>query len=342
MPISLQGTLFPAIVEWSNGRFVSSLSPTAPLVVSLGVGTDSVAMLIEMKRRGVRPDAIVVALVGRDGYGNEHRRFYSYLPVIENWCIENGFPAVTYVSYSLKKKAKHFHYVSLAGACLSNRTLPSLAFRMNHSCSLKFKGSLIDAWVTRTFGATPCLRALGYDAMEVGRANRMTKKTKSKGVRFAKPKVSRKHPRANDLYVHPLQLWGITRADCIATISQEGLPQPGKSSCIFCPSLKPHELRELFPDELWRIVIIEAHAQIKLKKIKGLWGHQGSMTDFIRQEGLLPNELIDVVWNKLVADQRPSVMEDNPDATADEVLFNESYYWAERCGEHRLPVVLEV
>lgn len=34
-------------------------------------------MLVELRRLNLVPDAIITALVGRAGYGNEQRRFYS-------------------------------------------------------------------------------------------------------------------------------------------------------------------------------------------------------------------------------------------------------------------------
>ena len=105
----------------------------APIIVSNGVGVDSVALLVELHRLNVVPDAIVTALVGRDGYGNEHRRFYTYLPILEAWLAEVGFPPIQYVWYEMKRPAKHFPYWSLAGNCLANRTLPSIEPRRGYS-----------------------------------------------------------------------------------------------------------------------------------------------------------------------------------------------------------------
>lgn len=67
-----QLSLFPPEVTLVNGRIHGPLHPDAPIIVSNGVGVDSVALLIELHRQGIRPDAILTALVGRDWYGNEH------------------------------------------------------------------------------------------------------------------------------------------------------------------------------------------------------------------------------------------------------------------------------
>jgi hypothetical protein len=59
-----------------------------PLIVSYGAGRDSTALLIEMHRRGMRPDAIVFANVG-----SEKRASYDFIPVFHQWLLDHGFPA---------------------------------------------------------------------------------------------------------------------------------------------------------------------------------------------------------------------------------------------------------
>ncbi len=109
-PAVHQLSLFPPDVTLTDGRICGPLPANAP---------------------------IVTALVGRDWYGNEHGRFYDYLPFLEGWLADVGFPPITYVWYEMQRRAKHFTYWSLAGNCLANRTLPSISFRRSHSCSLK-------------------------------------------------------------------------------------------------------------------------------------------------------------------------------------------------------------
>ena len=72
---------------------------------------------------------------------------------------------------------------------------------------------------------------------------------------------------------YPLMEWGWTRDDCIRQIEAAGLPQPGKSSCFFCPSMKPDEitaLREQHPDLFRRALALEDNARQNLKTVKGL------------------------------------------------------------------------
>lgn len=337
-----QLNLFPPEITVQHGRICGPLPEDAPVIVSNGVGVDSVAMLAELRRLNIIPDAIVTALVGREGFGNEHRRFYQYLPILEQWLSDIGFPALTFVWYEMKRSAKHFPYWSLAGNCLANRTLPSISFRRNHSCSLKFKGAEIDRWVTAQYGERPlrqaqcrlCYRLVGYDLSEGYRAARFSTKTKGNG------------PRSRDVYVYPLQLLGLDRVGCEAVITAAGLPSPGLSSCVFCAAMHPDEIDALHPEELWLIVILEAHAQINLKKIRGLWGHGERMTEYILRRGLLPAALVAEVWAKWSALERPPELRDNPKAAcperpnevgacrrvADMVLFAEVRRLAALCG----------
>lgn len=310
--------LFPPAITLTDGRICGPLSPDAPIVVSNGVGIDSVALLLELRRLDLTPSAIVTALVGRDEYGNEHRRFYQYLPVLEQWLATAGFPPITYVWYEMKRPAKHFPYASLAGNCLANRTLPSISFRRHHSCSLKFKGERIDRWVTEQYGDRPCYRLVGYDLDEERRTARFSAQSPATGS------------RSRDVYVHPLQLLGLDRADCEQIIAAAGLPSPGLSSCVFCASMRPEEVDELNLDELWLIVILEAHAQVNLHTIRGLWGHGERITEYIIRRGLLPEPLVNKVWVKWSAPERPAEMVEG--SRADEVLFAEVRRLTDLCG----------
>jgi hypothetical protein len=69
----------------------------------------------------------------------------------------------------------------------------------------------------------------------------------------------------------PLMVWGMDLAACIHTIKSAGLPVPPKSSCYFCPSMKPQEVRELSPLERGLIILQELSAEPYNTKIHGLW-----------------------------------------------------------------------
>ena len=97
--------------------------------------------------------------------------------------------------------------------------------------------------------------------------------------------------------------------------------------------MHPEEVDELRPEELWLIVILEAHAQVNLKEIRGLWGHGERMTEYIIRRGLLPTALVEAVWAKWSAPERPSELRDHSEAVADTVLFNEVQKLAALCRQ---------
>ena len=79
-----------------------------------------------------------------------------------------------------------------------------------------------------------------------------------------------------------------------------------KSACFFCTAARPAEIRALPAEQLRQIVLIEARARPRLRHVEGLWRtavkgargaepRPGSMTAFIRQEGLLDAEEIEAI-----------------------------------------------
>lgn len=243
----------------------------APLVVSCGIGVDSVAMLVGLWRRGIRPDLILFA-----DPGSEWPETYLYVLVLAAWLAEVGFPPLTIV----RRDQGRTSYTTLEGNCLVNRTLPSMAFGYG-GCSQKWKREPMDKLVGRWLPALRALRAgvktqraIGYDA-------------DPKDCRRGNIKdCARYH------YVYFLREWGWDRDRCEAEIIAAGLPLPRKSACFFCPAMKAWELRDLVrlhPGLADRVIGIEAGAAKALIKVEGLWRKAtkekpGSMTAFINAE----------------------------------------------------------
>jgi len=127
----------------------------AALAVCWGAGWDSTAMLIEMEKRGIRPDLITFADVGGEKPGT-----YEFLPVFAEWCRDVDFPepttcvrgtgeetlaryrsAVVQMSIRLgvKLTVEQTDRLSrLFGNMLANETMPSIAFG-GKSCSVRWK-----------------------------------------------------------------------------------------------------------------------------------------------------------------------------------------------------------
>ncbi|WP_143774017.1 hypothetical protein [Niastella vici] len=263
-----------------------------PLIAACGLGVDTVAYLVEMKSRNIKPDAILFADVGV-----EKDETYSYLPILQDWLNKVGFPPVITVKYVAKDFKNRPPYHTIGEDCLTNGTLPSLAFGFK-SCSLKWKVTPQNKWLEEYIPAIDWWNAGGKVKKIIGYD---TSPKDMKRYAVAKEFIDPKYE-----YWYPLVEWGMTRNDCKNKIRSEGLPVPPKSACIFCPSTQPEELLEYKKKYLRYIVIMEARAEPKLTSILGLWRNgikgtkngkpkPGRMTDFIIAEGLLSeNEVNDL------------------------------------------------
>jgi hypothetical protein len=227
--MAAQIELFPVSTP---GRI--ELPEGSPIVVCYGAGVDSTAMLIELHKAGLRPDAITFADVG-----SEKPETYAMVDTMNEWCRSVGFPQIVTCT---KQTLPTTGYSTLTGNCLDNETLPSLAFGMK-SCSIKWKQGPQDQYIMGCkSGPNQCaphplwtdcqqrgikpVKLIGYDA---GPADlRRSKRLKDHDDHFE--------------YRYPLQQLGMAREDCIATIIEAGLPVPIKSACWFCPASQKWEL----------------------------------------------------------------------------------------------------
>jgi hypothetical protein len=297
-----------------QGRF--DFGAREPTVVCYGLGVDSTAVLVGLHQRGESPDLIIFADVG-----SERQTTYDYIETANRWLDSVGFPQITIVRYQ-PANYKHWpHYHSIEENCLTNITLPSIAYG-RHSCSSKWKISAQNKFLQAWQPAIDCWSS--------------GKKVR-KLIGFEDSPHERKRSTRCDTYAvqdderdkfdigFPLQDWGWDRARCIAEIEGSTLSAvPTKSSCYFCTAMKPWEVDELAvidPDKLRRIVIIEArtrqrhldYAESKgwpngegvplthglwRKPVKGMRGavaKPGSMTEYIREQGLLPEAEVDAL-----------------------------------------------
>lgn len=261
-----------------------------PVIAAWGAGTDSTAMLIEMVEAGEPVDQVLFA-----DTGDEHPRTYAFIPIFRAWLEERGVPVAI-----VRNKVTDFKnwppYRTLGENCLTNGTLPSIAFGFS-SCSQKWKAAPQNRW-TRSWAPAQRTWAAGG------------KVTKLIGYDCSPADQRRYAERAGVTdplyeYRYPLREWGWQRADCVARIAAAGLPQAGKSACMFCLAAKPDDLRDYPAWALRRIVLMEARAKPRLTSIEGLWRksvkgcrgatpHPGSMSAF-RAEALLPAAEIDLI-----------------------------------------------
>ena len=166
--------------------------------------------------------------------------------------------------YQVYKTTRDGKRLTLEDECLQSCSLPSIAYGFKR-CSLKHKIGPQEKFCNhyppcrRTWAAGKrVVKFIGYDAGEGYRSDKV----------LLGDLADRKYSKW-----YPLMEWGWTRDDCIRQIEAAGLPQPGKSSCFFCPSMKPDEitaLREQHPDLFRRALALEDNARKNLKTVKGL------------------------------------------------------------------------
>lgn len=235
------------------------------LVVCCGIGTDSIGMLIAMKERGVRPDLVQWA-----DTGSERNHTYEYINILIKWLDDNDFPPLLIVRLVCPKAG----HESLFAQLWNTEQLPSPAFHKNHSCPVKWKITpqrnfhRFLPWIDTAL----TLSAIGFSAEETSRRIHGV----AEAVGFSSEETKRKSYQVTDKdgyqTYYPLQEWNITRADCVELIAKEGLPQPGKSSCFFCPMMKKCELKGLNNEQLEAAYAMEQRAEDggKLNKVRGL------------------------------------------------------------------------
>ena len=261
-------------------------SADAPVLVAWGAGVDSTSMIIEMVARGERIDQVLFADVGA-----EKPSTYAYVELFGQWMRDRGI-AFEIVRYEPQNFKNFPAYRTLDENVLTNATLPSVSFGFG-SCSVKWKASPQNKWAERWAPAQriwaqggKVIKVIGYDA------------GLKDSVRYAEREG---YVDAKYAFRYPLREWGWDRAACEARIAAEGLPVPPKSACYMCAATKPHELHELPVELLRRIVLMEARARPRLRNVDGLWRkpvkglrgatpRPGSMTEYIRDKGLLPVE----------------------------------------------------
>lgn len=190
-----------------------------PLVVAYGMGVDSTAMLIGLAARGIVPDLILFA-----DTGGEKPTTYAYQATMDQHLQSWNFPTITVVRNVPQDFKNWPPYYTLEENCLTNGTLPSLAFGFG-SCSQKWKAAPQDKFLKTWELAIACWRqggrvvkAIGYDA---GPAD----------LRRRNHAGNNDDPRYQFWY--PLIDWGWDRQRCIDEIARAGLPIPVKSSCFF-------------------------------------------------------------------------------------------------------------
>lgn len=205
-------------------------------VLCFGGGVDSTALIVVLRAAGIRPDVITFADTGA-----EKPETLAHITRVSKALANWGWPEVS-ICRKLTQPATG--YRDLEGNCLSNETLPSLAFGLK-SCSIKWKQGPQDQflmgaksgpnarephplWVAAQAAGERIVKLIGYDA---GKADLRRSSNLSRAD-------------AHFDYAYPLQTIGFTRSACVKAITSALGAEfvPIKSACFFCPASKHWEL----------------------------------------------------------------------------------------------------
>jgi len=179
--------------------------------------------------------------------GGERPETYRHRDIVNEWCKSIGFPQIVTVAET----------ITLEADCLTRHALPGLAYGFK-SCSEHFKARPQKRWLKENGYKNPTFW-IGIDAGE-------------------------QHRKKFDGPRYPLIEWDWAREECVEAIKRAGLPQPGKSSCFFCPSTRKEEILTLkreHPELLQRALLMESQAD--LTSVKGL-GRAYAWRDLVKYD----------------------------------------------------------
>ncbi len=223
-------------------------------ILGYGGGVNTWALLLEATKRGIIFDYIFFA-----DTGGERQATYEHMKYVNEWCTRNGQPQIIVV----EKRDHQKQRLTLYDESIISAGLPSAVYGYRN-CSQKHKKGPQDVYCNNDKVIQSCWangfkvnKYLGFDADEDHRT----------GTDYSDEKYN---------YVYPLVDWNWGRFECVKSILDAGEPLPPKSSCTYCPSMKPWEIIELYLTEresFYLAVEMERNAAPNLIKIKGLGRH---------------------------------------------------------------------
>ena len=238
------------------------------IAVSYGGGTNSTAMLVGMKERGIVPDVITFA-----DTGGEKPHTYSHIFHMQYFLQINEFPPITIVRVGGAGE-------SLEANCLRRKALPSVAYGFK-TCSQRWKLQPQEKY----FNSLPSAKAVWAEGLKITRAIGFDADEPQRAREFDDPKFEN---------WYPLLEWDWGRDECIEAIKREGLPLPGKSSCFYCPSSKITEIKWLaakHPELMDRAIAMECNAE--LTAVSGL-GRSFKWEDVIATDDMFEDNFIEL------------------------------------------------
>ncbi len=289
------------------------LSGRRPVVLSLGMGVDSVALVIRLildptcRDFDLRDLVLVTSMTGEELSRTEHMMYHYLLPLLRahsvryvQICRAGQAKAAGYVVLSDTRAPARMHMLGpwrLSDELRTAGTLPSVR-KGRRWCSDRAKGEVIDAWV-RDHIEPGYIHMTGYAAEEGRRAERDTKARKEKE---GKGQVVLCRPS------YPLQDWNWDRERCAAYLRTylfntfRVAAEWPRSCCTFCPFQETAGGRDELA-ERWRSFPHAGVTALELEQTAlamnpriGLFGTGRTAADFVVEHDL--GEVIDLVTQR--------------------------------------------
>lgn len=218
-----------------------------PVVLSLGGGLNSYAMLVEGIARGERIDAVTFVDVGHPDDPGEWPGTYRHIvEVIQPICAAAGIPFVQLdaTNYPVRDARSLFAWLE------ARQQIPVAG--PNRICTRIAKVERFERWLDDTYPDQEVTVWIGF---ERGEEARVAKDPNAGKPRKPRPGAARRHNR------FPLIEWGLCRCRCEAAARRHDHPVPRKSACVFCPYATKGDWQRFavgLPAQFERVVQLEA------------------------------------------------------------------------------------
>ena len=207
---------------------------SAPTIISYGGGVQSTAMLVLANegKLGYDVDAAVFANTGDDS------EMPQTLEYVRGWAADVSAIPVVEVAYTRRDGEKWSLKQRIETPTKNGKTADIIPFYtpegipFSRGCTADFKIRPIGKWL-KAQGASadnPATVCIGISTDEIQRVNK-------------------KRAEAYENPVYPLIELGLDRSRCVQIIEEAGWPNPGKSSCYFCPFHRPQMWAEMRRDQ---------------------------------------------------------------------------------------------
>jgi hypothetical protein len=218
-----------------------------PVVLSLGGGLDSFAMLVEGIARGERIDVVVFIDVGHPDDPGEWPGTYRHIDeVVRPLCARHGieFVCIDHSNYPVRDARSLFAWLR------ARKQIPMAG--PNRICTTVAKVERFESWLDDRYPGQEVEVWIGFERGEESRAD---KDPNAGGRRRRRPGGAIRRNR------FPLIERGLCRCACEDLVRRAGFPVPRKSACVFCPYGTKGDWQRFavdLPEQFARVVKLEA------------------------------------------------------------------------------------